>query len=697
MLEARSVAVVGASPRQGSFGWQMLRQLVAGGFDGEILPVNPSYEEIDGRRCFSSLEAIGRSVDLAVLGVRNDRLEGQLRAAVAIGAPSAVIFASCYEEPRPGQASLPDRLADIAREAGVSLCGGNGMGFVNVERGLRACGYREPDDLRPGGIAFVTHSGSAFSAMLHNDRLLRFNVVVSSGNELATTTDQYVRYALERPSTRVIALFIETVRRPDAFREALRVAAERDVPVVALKVGREERARELVTAHSGALAGEDAAYDALFDAYGVLRVRSLDEMTDTLELFAAGRRAGSGGLASIHDSGGERAHLIDVAAEIGVPFAEISAGTTERLAATLEPGLPAVNPLDAWGTGNAADDIFERCISVLMDDAETAALAFCVDLTTEAEPSGGYVGVATRALAATGKPFAVMSNLSAAIDGNDARTLRQAGVPVLEGTRTGLSAFRHLFAYRDHRALPPAVVGDGPAVEIREGWAERFADTAMSEHQGLRLLADYGIPTVPSRTASTAETAVDAASELGWPVALKSAASGVAHKSDVRGVRLGLRDAAAVRAAYDDVARLGPEVVVQAMAPSGVELALGIVRDEQFGPLVLVAAGGTLIEVVRDRVLGLPPIDTARARRMLDRLAVRPLLDGMRGSPPADVDAVVHAITRVSVLAIELGDRLDALDVNPLIAAPTGAVAVDALVVPRIPATIPPRIMEVQR
>lgn len=685
MLEARSVAVVGASPRERSFGWQMLRQLGAGGFVGAVFPVNPSYQEIEGLRCFPSLAAVGREVDLAIIGVRNDRLEEQLRAAAGIGARGAVIFASCHEEPAPDRPPLAARLASIARDAGMSVCGGNGMGFVHVEGGLRACGYREPDDLVPGSIAFVTHSGSAFSAMLHNDRMLRFNVVVSAGNELVTTADQYLRYALNLPSTRAVAVFLETVRRPDAFREALRDAAERDVPVVVLKVGREERAKELVAAHSGALAGEDSAYGALFDAYGALRVGSLDEMADTLELFVAGRRAGPGGLASIHDSGGERAHAVDVAAEVGVPFADVSDRTLSRLARTLEPGLPAVNPLDAWGTGNGADEIFERCAAALLDDPATAAMAFCVDLTTEADPGGGYVGVATRAFASTEKPFAVVSNLSAAIDHADARDLRVGGVPVLEGTRTGLAAFRHLFAYRDARALPPAAARPGPAHDVRETWRSRLsAGQVLSESEGLRLLADYGLSTVRSIEASSQRDALGAAERLGWPVAMKTAEPGVAHKSHAGGVKLGLADAAGARAAYADLAaRLGPTVVVQPMAPPGVELAFGIVRDEQFGPLVLLGAGGTLIELLRDRVLGMPPIDEARARRMLDRLAVRDLLDGIGGSASAHVGAVADAVVRMSVLAVDLGEHIEALDANPVVAGPDGPVAVDALVIPR--------------
>src|SRR5439155_19731316 len=201
-------------------------------------------------------------------------------------------------------------------------------------------------------------------------------------------------------------------------------------------------------------------------------------------------RAGPGGLASIHDSGGERAHLIDVAADVGVPFASISERTVARLAETLEDGLPAVNPLDAWGTGNDADEIFTRSMAALLEDPHTTALAFCVDLTTEADPGGGYVDVARRTFAGTAKPFAVLSNLSSAVDAADARALREHGVPVLEGTRDGLMAFRHLFDHRDIRALPAPARADGPPPEVRQAWASRLAGgPPLREDESLRLLA----------------------------------------------------------------------------------------------------------------------------------------------------------------------------------------------------------------
>jgi acetate---CoA ligase (ADP-forming) len=685
MLEARSVAVVGASVRPGSVGNQSLVELLEGGFEGRVYPVNPKYEEILGLPCYPALSEIGSTVDLAILAVGNPLLEEQLQLAADAGARSAVIFASCFEAPRKDAPPLTDRLAAIARGAGMAVCGGNCMGFANLEKGLRALGFYEPKGLRPGPIAFVSHSGSAFSALLHNDRGLSFNIAVSSGLELAATAADYIGYALSLDSTKVIGLFLESIRDPAAFVEALGAANDADVPVVALKVGKQALTRRMVTAHSGALAGDDGAYEALFEAHGVRRVESLDEMADALALFGSGRRAGPGGLASVHDSGGERALLVDSAATVGVPLASISEQTTTRLSELLEEGLLPVNPLDFWGTGRDTHDVVTGCMRALLEDPDTAVLVFSVDLTTEDQPDEGYIRMAREVFPETEKPFAMLSNFAGGIDRADAKRLEDAGIPVLEGTLTGLAAVRHLFDYRDHRALPP-LTGSSPVdANTRDRWKTLLSSAhSFTEAAALDLLSDYGVPTIRSHIAESLDEVLAAAAEIGYPVALKTAMPGIEHKSDVGGVKLSLTDPAEATDAYRDLAdRLGPQVAVAAMAAPGVEIHLGIVRDEQFGPLVLVAAGGILVEVLNDRALALAPLDAARATRMIDRLKVRPLLGGVRGRPPADLAALAEAVVALSWVAHDLGERIQALDANPVIAGVDGCVAVDALVVPR--------------
>ena len=692
MLEARSVAVVGASVKEGSLGRAMVEELRRGGYEGSVLPVNPGYDEVLGLPCFPSVaEAPGDGVDLAILGVANQRVEQAARDAVEGGARSLVTFSSLHEEspPSPGMPPLIERVAAIAREASVPLCGGNGMGFLHETFNLRATGFPTPDHLRHGPVTFISHSGSSFAALAFNDRGIGFNLLVSSGQEIGSTMDDYMGYALGREETRVLALLLETVRDPAGFRSQLARAAERDVPVIALKVGRTEASKRMVTAHSGALAGEHGAYEAVFDAHGVHEVFTLEEMADAMELFSSPRRVTTGsGLASLHDSGGERALFVDRAHDLGVSFADVSPTTLATIDDALDPGLEATNPLDAWGTGIDADRIFRESLLALHDDPDTAVLAFVIDLTRQGDPyDEGYLQIARDVWERTTKPFCVLSNLASAVALEEAAYLRDIGIPVLEGTSSGLVALRSLIAHRDVRAR--AAVGPPNPVpgEVRARWRARLATgEEMSEIEGLAMLADYGVPVVGTRAASTADEAVSAAEAIGFPVALKTATPGVHHKTDVDGVRLGLVDAEAVRTAYEEVAsRLGPRVAVGAMAPVGVELALGVVRDPTFGPLVVVAAGGVLVELLHDRALAFSPVDETGARRLVDRLKVRPLLDGARGAPASDVDALALAASRLSVLASDLGDLLRALDVNPVIVSPDGCLAVDALVVPADP------------
>ncbi|MBA3738648.1 MAG: CoA-binding protein, partial [Actinobacteria bacterium] len=288
MLEARSVAVVGASVKEGSLGHQMMLELERGGYDGAVYPVNPGYDEVLGHRCFGSLGEVPEPVDLAILGVANQRVEQAMRDAAEAGASSVVTFSSLFEE-APSEAGMPplaERVAAVAREHGMAFLGGSGMGFVNLGTRLYATGFPTPDELEPGGVTFLSHSGSVFSAFLFNDRQIRFNLIVSSGQEIVTTMDEYLSYALDLDSTRIVALLLETVRRPEGFVVALAKAAERGVPVFALKVGRTEGSKQMVVAHSGALAGEHGAYEAVFDAYGVHGCRDMEEMADALELFS---------------------------------------------------------------------------------------------------------------------------------------------------------------------------------------------------------------------------------------------------------------------------------------------------------------------------------------------------------------------------------------------------------------------------
>jgi acetate---CoA ligase (ADP-forming) len=713
MLEARSVALVGASPRPGTFGQRMVEEVAKSPARPEVHLVNPRYTEIGGQRCVPSLAGLSGPVDLVLLGVPDAALEQQLTLAAERGDRSAVIFGNAHE--------LRERLAGIARSGGLELCGAGCMGFVNVARGLRAIGYTEPDPLPAGPVALVTHSGSVFSAMLRTRRAIGYTLAVSSGQELVTTAASYLDYALGLPQTRVLALVLEAIREPDTLRGVLGRAAEHDIPVVLLTAGRSASGREMVAAHSGALAADDGGWQALARGYGLHRVADLAELADTLELFAIGRlvpprvvRGGHhdparrSGIATVHDSGLERAHAADLAEDTGVAFATISEATKARLAELLDPGLIPANPLDVWGTGADTRELFSGSLVTLTQDPAVDAVALAVDLVHELDGDDSYRLAVLDAAAQTTKPLVVLSNLACAVDPDIAAQLREHGIPVLEGLRTGLLALRHLIdhANRPSLAAPSALTEPVSSTSTSTPATSSSAATPSTyttrRERGrallgagvtggpalLGLLAEYGIATAATREATDRGSVLAAAESIGYPVVLKTADPGIAHKSDVRGVLLGLHGPEELARAYADLsARLGPLALVCESVPAGTELAVGIARDPDLGPLIVIGAGGVLVELLADCAVALPPVDEPTARQMLAELRVGRLLAGVRGGPPVDLDAVVHAITGISALAADLGDQILALDVNPLLCGPRGAVAVDALAVSRSQST----------
>jgi acyl-CoA synthetase (NDP forming) len=682
LLAPRSIALVGASPKLDSVGNGMIRGVKGGGFTGRLYAVNPNYQEIEGIACYPSLADLPERVDHVLLGVANARLEAAVEAAVAAGIPAATILASGYIE---GDRTPPltRRIAALARSSGMQICGGNGMGFYNNEAGVRLCGYPPPDWVASGPIALISHSGSAFSALVHNDRRFGFCLAVSAGQELVTNAADYLDYALRMPSTRVVGLFLETIRDPAAFLAGLELAKARDIPVITIKVGRTPESAALALSHSGALVGDDAVQRAVFRRHGVVEVEDLDEFANALLLFAQPRRLASGGLATMHDSGGERELLVDLAAAEGVPFAKIGSATTERLARRLDYGLEPINPLDAWGTGHDYQGIFADCMTALLADPDTALGALCVETRTGKSLHNGYAEAMQQAHAGCDKPVIFINNLAAPGDDQLAVTITQSGLPVLIGLRPALAAIRGAMQRRDFRQRPPMTPSAAPK-GLRERWTTRLAAGTLEEAEGLQLFRDYGLPVLPHRVVENAKAALAAGRELAFPLVLKTAMPGILHKSDVGGVKLGITDAAALAGSYEDLARrLGPRALVTPMADlgKGIELAFGAKIDPTFGPVVMVGAGGVLIEYLRDQAVALAPFDAAEAHRLIDSLALRPLLDGKRGRPAADLPRLAEALAAFSVMVADLGSHLREIDINPILAGPEGPMALDALVV----------------
>ena len=684
LLRPRSVAVVGASARTDSLGEWALMNLGLGGYPGRIYPVNPNYDELQGHSCYASLADLPETPDLVIFAVGDQRIEGSLDEAIAAGVPAAVLQSTLYLDDD-ADPPLRERVREKIRASGMLVCGANGMGFYNVRDHVWTCGFDSTSHEAPGNVALISHSGSGMSGIIDCDERVRINVAVSTGNELSVTMDEYLDFVLDLPETRVVGLFIETARNPEGFAAALSKAVRRSIPIVALKVGRTEKSAALAVSHSGAMAGDDATYDALFDRYGVQRARDQDEFTTMLIMFAEMYPVAAGGLVTLHDSGGERQLLVDLADAANVPLTELSNETSAALVEVLDPELPAVNPLDAWSRGgpNATENI-TRCLTLLMQDPGTAVAGVIHDRAPAGKIYPSYLAYMQRAQTDTGKPVALVAARQGTGHDEAAVTSTHAGLPVLDGVSQFLVGVRALFAYRDFQLCEPAAPGAADQ-QVVGRWQGRLAtDTTLSESESLAVLTDFGVETTACQLANSEDAAVAAAVRVAYPVALKTAKHGLLHKSDEGGVVLGIQNEEQLRHAYANMSRrLGGDALVSSMAPAGVEMFLGIKRDPQYGPVVLIGSGGVLAETIADVQFALPPFDVAHARRCVDRLKLRPLLDGVRGKPAVDIDAFCAAAARFSEMAAALGEVLAEVDVNPVIVHENGAIAVDALVAGR--------------
>jgi acyl-CoA synthetase (NDP forming) len=687
LLHARSVAIVGIS-QPGRFGGILAQNLAGFGFEGPIYGVNPRYESLYDRPCYPSLSELPERPDLALLAVPNSRLLSALEEVAECRIPAAVIFANAHSDPADGQPSLQTQIKQLARERELVVCGPNCMGFLAPELGLAVTGYRTNPDTPSGNVTLVSHSGSVWESFVQNKRGVAFNYIVSTGNEMVTTVADIMQFALADDSTEVIGLYLETVRDPETFTAALAEAANRDIPIVALKTGRSERGAQLAQAHTGALAGEDGAYDALFKHYGVRRSRSIDEMMDTLELFASGMRTRTNYLSALLDSGGQRALMVDLAEAEGVEFASISDETEARLAEILDPGLDPINPLDAWGTGNNSDDTYLNSLIALDADPSTGLTLFAVDLCSLDDDTASYTKVVGPVRDKLRNPLAFLGHLTAASSEYQTSILRSWGIPCLMGTETGLRAARHMLEYSEYQRQRAGGNAE-PVLEVprpanRSALREQIqaASGPLGEHASKQILAAYGLTATREVQVDTLDGALSAAREIGYPIALKTCAD--LHKTERGGVELGLANDEALTASYRDFeARLGPQVLVQQMVPSGTELILGIVNDPQFGPMLTLGTGGIFVEVLKDVSMLTLPTRPEIVRETLMRLRGAALLKGARGRPPADIDAVVSAAMGLAALACDLGESIAEIDVNPLIALPDRAVVVDALIVPK--------------
>jgi acyl-CoA synthetase (NDP forming) len=690
----RSIALVGASDTSG---WArfIVDSLRTAGFTGALRPVHPKRPTAFGLPTVPNLRALDEPVDLAFVLAPTHAVEGVLDDAAAAGIRNAVVLASGYGDGGGEQGrALERRLVERAVELDITLLGPNCLGYVNAAGSVAPFGLGIVPPLRRGPVGIVLQSGALTSNVLAFARAhqVGISLLTSMGNEAVITAADVVEHLIADDDCRVIGLFLESVRDAPRFTALAAAALEAGKPIVALKVGRTEAGQRTALAHTGAVAGDDAVVDAAFRQFGVIRVRSLEELLITAGLLGSGQVPRGRRMGVVTASGGACDIIADRSTDEGLEIVEFAPETTAALRAVLPPFASAQNPLDVTGViladrGSAQANLGDVALNAVVDDPGVDFVLNMLALPAVEPPDPSLIESRVAAVAATRdrSPVPIVNFTTACTDVSPygQSLLDRNGLHVLGGIEFGLMAIGHALTWHETRQHPPTVAGAAPTSA-----PEGLPAGPWSEARGRELLAASGVPLVPAELVTDADAAVAAAERFGGPVALKICSADITHKSDIGGVALGHAGADDVRAAFERVLAAGRSVtsaidgvLVSPMRPPATELFVGITVDPSFGPVLAVGLGGVFIEVLHDVALRLLPVDPPQVRRMLGELRGAAVLDGARGTRPADLDRVAEVVAGVAQAAASLGPALQTLEINPLRVDGASVEALDVLVV----------------
>ncbi|HEY2529674.1 MAG TPA: acetate--CoA ligase family protein [Xanthobacteraceae bacterium] len=685
LLAPRSVAIVGASADPAKLTGRPLAYLEKYGFAGAVYPVNPRYEAIGVHRCYQDIAALPEPPDVAIVLLGASRVADAVRQLATIGSRAAIVLASGFgESGRDGRC----REEELKRAAGtMRLLGPNTIGLVNVSDRivLSASDALVTDDIVPGPVALVSQSGGILGSLLSRAQALGlgFSKLIATGNECDLEVADFIDHLAGDPATKAIALYLEGLRKPKAFQGAVTRARAAGKPVVAYKVGRSESGARSAASHTGALAGSDAVYDAMFRQVGVIRAERYSDLLDIPLALSCGRALAGKRVAIITSTGGSASLLADAAGMAGLETPPPDEQTAAKLnALAIEGAALDRNPIDVTLAG-VKSAIFNTILDAVVTSPTYDAVAVVLGSSALREPE--TVGAPLREFAAkSDKPIVGFVSPHAP---QLLRQLNLAGVPSFaapESCAAGLAAMR-----RASETKRISSSNEPAAVAIQDNIRALLRPGPLNETESKRLFAGFGIPAVREVVAATAEEAAKAATDFAGNVVVKILSRLVQHKSEVRGVAVDVPAAEVARIcanmgdSFAKTMRHKPEgFLVQELIAGGVELILGFHRDAQLGPAVLLGMGGVMAELYRDTALRLAPVSHRDAREMVEELKSAPLLKGFRGRPPADIGALANAIVAFSTMIGAIGDEIEEAEINPLFVLPQGrgVVAADGVV-----------------
>jgi acetate---CoA ligase (ADP-forming) len=699
LFRPNRIAIIGASDKS-HFSHNVVSNLIQFGLADRMYLVNRRNPTVHGRPAVATIADIGEPVDLAFTMVPQAATLDSLSEAAAAGITNVVVMSSGYAEAGAAGRAAERELVEHAESLGVVILGPNMLGFANfVDRVPVTPVPNLPQDR--GHVALLSQSGASSSAMLEfaGSAGVSLSYLVTLGNEAMVTAGHTLDFLVDDEQTRVIAIFMETVRDPDVFRQAARRARAAGKAIVVLKAGRSDLAARTAAAHTGALVGDDATISAVFADLGVIRVDTIEDMLVTAGAAAQLGRLTRPGVGVVSISGGACDIVADLAADVGLSLPPLAAPTIEALTQVMPSYGTVQNPLDTTGAAVIDPSLATTCIAAIGADPSIGVVLVINKIPWEAheDPFGGqqFIDAIGVGAAASAAPVVFVNQVMQPITATTRAVLRRGGLDyAICGLSHAVTAIGRVAWWSQQVGPDPDASADPPparpTLDLAAGVLPAPADRhgSWSEHQARELLASAGIPVVPSILVRSGDEAAAAAEQIGGPVAVKLVAPEIVHKSDIGGVRLGVAGPDAAREAYLAVTAAGALVpgatiegaLVAPMRTGGVELLVGVVRDSQWGPMLAVAIGGVLVEVLHDSALAPLPVTRAGIREMLSSLRAAPLLDGVRGAQPADLDAVVDAIARIAGLALALGEQLESLEVNPLRVDGAVVEALDAVV-----------------